>query len=200
MRERAIFERILTAEEYLEAELASEVKHEFDNGKLVAMAGGEIEHNLIKGEIYSLLKNFVQSARLPYLVLDSDTKVWFPKLNKFVYPDVLVLNKPPQFYATPAGKIRRDAVLNPVLIVEVLSDETRNYDKGKKFERYCTLPGFREYLLIEPLKTWAETIFIGDENAEPQTRTFTEITDAIRLHSLDCEIKLQDIYRTLEDL
>lgn len=200
MREPAILEKILTADEYLEAELASEVKHEFDNGKLVAMAGGEIEHNLIQGEIYSLLKNFIQASRPPFLALNSETKVWFPKLNKFVYPDVSVLSKPPQFYVTPTGKVRRDAVLNPVLVVEVLSDDTRNYDKGEKFERYCTLPSFREYLLVEPLKTWAETIYIGDENAEPPTRTFTDSADTIRLHSLDCEIKLRDIYRVLEDL
>lgn len=192
---------VLTAEAYLDAEARSPVKHEFDNGKLIEMAGGDIAHNLVKGEIFSLLKSLIESAQLPFLVLDSDMKTWFPSLGKFVYPDVTVIAKPPQFYVTPGGKTRRDAIVNPVLIVEVLSDDTRDYDKGEKFDYYCTLESFREYLLIEPEKTWAKTIFLEDPaNGLQRVKIFTNPTDTIHLHTIGCDIRLTDVYRVLEGL
>lgn len=192
---------VLSAEAYLDMEARSPVKHEFDNGKLIEMAGGDIAHNLVKGEIFSLLKNLVESERLPFLVLDSDMKTWFSSLGKFVYPDVTVIAKPPQFYIAPSGKIRRDAIVNPVLIVEVLSDDTRDYDKGEKFDYYCTLESFREYLLIEPEKTWAKTIYLEDPaNGLQRVRIFTDLTDKIHLHTLGCDLFLTDIYQVLDGL
>lgn len=153
---------VLTAEAYLDAEARSPVKHEFDNGKLIEMAGGDYFHNKIKFEIALLLEQFFRASNKKFEMLDSDMKTWFASLVKFVYPDVTVIAKPPQFYVTPGGKTRRDAIANPVLIVEVLSDDTRDYDKGEKFDYYCTLESFREYLLIEPERTWAKTIYLED--------------------------------------
>jgi len=192
---------VLTADAYLDQEARSPVKHEFDNGKLIEMAGGDIAHNLVKGEIFSLLKNLVESDRLPFLVLDSDMKTWFPSLGKFVYPDVTVIAKPPQFYVAENGKVRRDAIVNPVLIVEVLSEDTRDYDKGEKFDYYCTLESFREYLLIEPEKTWAKTVYLEDPaNGLQRVKMLTDPEASIFLHSIGCEIRLADIYRALEGL
>lgn len=191
----------LTAEEYLDTEARAAQKHEFDNGNLTEMAGGDITHNLIKGEIFSLLKQLIEANQLPFWVLDSDMKTWFPALDKFVYPDVTVISKPPQFYVAPSGKVRRDAIVNPVLIVEVLSDETRDYDKGNKFDGYCTLPSFREYLLVEPGKTWAKTIFLEDPaNGLLRVKTYTDLGDRVQLHSIGCDLALTDIYRVLEEL
>jgi Uma2 family endonuclease len=191
----------MTAEEYLDAEARASEKHEFDNGNLIEMAGGDITHNLIKGEIFSLLKQLIEANQLPFWVLDSDMKTWFPALDKFVYPDITVMSKPPQFYVAPNGKVRRDAIVNPVLIVEVLSHETRDYDKGNKFDGYCTLPTFREYLLVEPDKTWAKTIFLEDPaNGLQRVKTYTDRADRVHLHSIGCDLALADVYRVLEEL
>lgn len=70
---------------------------------------------------------------MPFLVLDSAMKTWFTSLDKFVCPDVTVLGKPPQFYVAANGALHRDAIGNPVLVIEVLSKGTRDYDKGEKF-------------------------------------------------------------------
>jgi len=192
---------VMSAEEYLNAEARASEKHEYDHGNLTNMAGGDILHNLIKGEIFSLLKQIIEANHLPFWVLDSDMKAWFPALDKFVYPDVTIISKPPQFYVAPGGKVRRDAIVNPVLIVEVLSDETRDYDKGNKFDSYCTLPTFREYLLVEPEKTWVKTIYLEDPAGGLQRiKTHTDRTDRVHLHSIGCDLALADIYRVLDEL
>ncbi|HRI59467.1 MAG TPA: Uma2 family endonuclease [Saprospiraceae bacterium] len=192
---------VVTVGEYLDMEARSAVKHEFDNGKLIEMAGGDIAHNLVKGEIFSLLKIFIESARLPFLVLDSDMKTWFPSLGKFVYPDVTVIAKPPQFYIAENGKVRRDAIVNPTLIVEVLSEDTRDYDKGEKFDYYCTLESFREYVLVEPEKTWIKTVYLEDPaNGLQRVKTFTDPEAILSLQSIGCDIRVADIYKVLEGL
>ncbi len=191
----------ISAEEYLDMEARSPVKHEFNNGKLLEMAGGDYYHNKIKFEIAFLLEQLFRASRLELEVLDSDMKTWFTSLGKFVYPDVTVIAKPPQFYVAENGKIRRDAIVNPLLIIEVLSDDTRSYDKGEKFDYYCTLSSFREYLLVEPEKTWAKTIYLEDPaNGLQRVTTYTDLSDSIFLHSLGYEIRLADIYRVLEGL
>jgi Uma2 family endonuclease len=191
----------MTAEEYLDAEARASEKHEFDNGNLIEMAGGDYFHNKIKFEIALLLEQTFRLMNKPFEVLDSDMKTWFPTLDKFVYPDVTVISKPPQFYVAPNGKVRRDAIVNPVLIVEVLSHETRDYDKGNKFDGYCTLPTFREYLLVEPDKTWAKTIFLEDPaNGLQRVKTYTDRADRVHLHSIGCDLALADVYRVLEEL
>jgi len=192
---------ITSAEELLDAELRSEVKHEFQNGKLIEMSGGLIEHNLVKGEIYSMLKNFVESKDLPFMVLDSDMKTWIEAFGIWHYPDVTVLSMPPQFYVTPKGKVRRDAITNPMLLVEVLSNKTRAFDKGEKFDHYCTLPTFREYLLIEPEKVWVKSIFIEDPAAGlHRVKIETDLKASIFLPSINCELPLEDIYKVLKGL
>ncbi len=189
----------ISPEALLDAELRSEVKHEFQNGKLIKMSGGLIEHNLIKGGIYSLLKAYIESLNLPFLVLDSDMKTWIEAYDIWHYPDVTVLAKPPQFYVTPKGKTRRDAIINPLLLVEVLSDKTRSFDQGEKFNDYCTLPSFREYLLVEPEKIWVKSIFLENPAAGIQrVKTETRLDASIYLHSLGCELRLADIYQALE--
>ncbi len=185
-------------EAYLDAEAGALKKHEFNNGNIVEMAGGDIDHNLLKGEIFTLLKQWVTQRQSSFLVLDSDMKIWFATENRFVYPDITVAARPPQFYIAESGKIRRDALVNPTLIVEVLSDETRAYEKGDKFDLYCTLPSFREYLLIEPGKPWAKTIWLENPDLGIQrVHTATAYEDSIYLHSLDCTLHLKEIYQVL---
>lgn len=188
-----------TIEQYLEMEQASDVKHEFHNGKQIAMAGGNYLHNRIKFEIAMLLELFFRSTGKQFEVLDSDMKTRIEASNTFCYPDVTVIALPPEFYATPAGKLRRDIITNPLLVVEVLSDDTRSKDKGEKFEQYCTIPTFREYLLVEPEQVWAKTVYLEDPAAGlMRVKTETNRDASIFLQSIDCELKLDDIYKALK--
>ncbi len=191
----------LTIEQYLELEQASDVKHEFHNGKQVTMAGGNYLHNKIKFEIAMLLELFFRSTGKQFEILDSDMKTRIEATNKFCYSDVTVIALPPEFYTTPAGKLRRDIITNPLLVVEVLSDDTRSKDKGEKFEQYCTIPTFREYLLVEPEQVWAKTVYLEDPAAGlMRVKTETNLEASIFLQSIGCELKLADIYKVLKSV
>lgn len=196
-----VAEKTYTIAEYLELEDAATTRHEFNNGTIIEMAGGTIPHNAVKGDILTFINIGVRNARLPHVVLNSDTKVRIEAQNRFVYPDVTVSDGMPVYYDTPEGKTRRDIIINPLLIVEVLSDDTRAHDKSEKFDDYCTIPGFREYILIEPEFVWVKSYYLQDpEKGLWKIQTFTDKNDALTLHSLQLNLKLEDIYAVLEKL
>lgn len=190
-----------TIAEYLAREDAAEVRHEFNNGTITEIAGGIIPHNAVKGEMHTNINICIRQTKLPHVVLNSDTKVRIERTNSFVYPDVTVSDEMPEYYTTPDGKLRRDAITNPLVIVEVLSESTRDHDKGRKFDDYCTIPGFREYILVEPESVWVKSYFLQEpEWGLWKIQTLTELTDTLTLHALQVDIKLADIYAVLEKL
>jgi Uma2 family endonuclease len=193
--------KLLTIAEYLEAEDAAEVRHEFHNGKNIEMAGGTLAHNAIKLRIAGKLDQYVTSKNLPHMALNSDTKVRIESANRFLYPDVTISDGTPVYYVAPAGNIRRDAIVNPLVVVEVLSEDTRNYDKGAKFELYSAVPGFQEYILIEPEEVWAKSLFLQDpaENLWKHD-TYTDKSAYMHIRSLGIEIPLAELYEALDKL
>jgi Uma2 family endonuclease len=141
-------------EEYLEIERRSGERHEYYNGKLIPMAGGTISHNRIArnilGELFTRL-----SSKPEYEVFGSDQKVYLPKFNFYLYPDAIVVAGQPTQVEEQA-----DAIINPILIVEVLSKSTKNYDGGLKFIEYKSLPSFKEYVLLRQDTAEASTMFL----------------------------------------
>ena len=121
---------------YLEMEDASEARHEFHNGTLKDMAGGILPHNVVKLRLGGMLDRMLEDRNIPHMALNSDTKVRIEAHNRFVYPDVTISDGTPEYYNTPEGKLRRDIITNPLVIFEVLSEDTRAFDKGEKFELY----------------------------------------------------------------
>lgn len=192
---------MLTISEYLEAEDAAEARHEFQNGNIIAMAGGALSHNAVKGEIYTLINIAIKSAKIPHMVLNSDTKVRIESANRFLYPDITISDGTPAYYTTPEGSIRRDIIINPLVIIEVLSEDTRNYDKGGKFEFYGSVPGFQEYILIEPEEVWARSMFLQDpEQNLWKHEIFTDKDAKLPIRSLGLEIPLSEVYAVLDKL
>ncbi|MFN0037742.1 MAG: Uma2 family endonuclease [Saprospiraceae bacterium] len=197
----AVSERLYNIAEYLDMEDKAETRHEFNNGTIIEMAGGNLSHNLIKGRIYSLLDQKLDAPKFPHAVLNSDTKVRLERENRFAYPDVTVSDGTPEYYETPHGKTRRDAIINPLLIIEVLSDDTRAYDKGEKFESYSAIPGFREYVLIEPETVWVKVQYLKDPAQNLwQIETLTHPDATLQLRSLNLSLSVADIYAALEKL
>ncbi|MEK7254580.1 MAG: Uma2 family endonuclease [Bacteroidota bacterium] len=190
-----------TIAEYLEMEDASDTRHEFDNGTITEMAGGKLPHNTVKLEALTIANLAIRKAKVPHMALNSDTKVRIEATNKFVYPDGSISDGTPEYYVTPNGTIRRDVIVNPLVIFEVLSNDTRGYDKTDKFDLYCTIPGFREYVLIEPEKIWVKQFFLEDPaNNLWRHELLTDRNATLLLRSINLEIPLEEIYAVLDKL
>ncbi|QHT69702.1 Uma2 family endonuclease [Rhodocytophaga rosea] len=179
-----------TKEEYFALEETSEDKFEFENGEVFAMSGGTANHSLITGNIITALN--IALGNKNCRVFSSDMKTAIDAAESYVYPDAQVI----------CGKVeyaegRNDIVTNPLLVVEVLSDSTERYDRGKKFKKYQTLSSFKEYVLISQAEPLVETFVRQDENH--WLYTFTEGMDSVvQFPSIGVAIAIADIYRKVE--
>ncbi|MEM9821706.1 MAG: Uma2 family endonuclease, partial [Bacteroidota bacterium] len=180
--------------EYLELEKVSERKHEYQAGKIYAMTGGTLNHSLIGGNIVTALNNALSANDKTCLVANSDAKIFVEKANAFVYPDASVICEPPEYHG-----INRQAITNPILIVEVLSKTTGHYDRGEKFRKYCALPSFKEYVLIDQDQPVVDTLYRADAKTWHMVTTIG-LEKSIELHSIACTLSMEVIYRNIRDL
>jgi len=179
-------QRYYTPEEYLELEINSEERHEYINGEIVLMTGGTPDHNTIALNLSSALN--VALKRQPYKVFIADQRLWIPKKRIHTYPDVMVMAQPIEY-----SEGRRDTLINPVAISEVLSKSTKNYDKDEKFAAYRTIPSFQEYVLIDQYTQHVEQYCRTDF----KKWTFLEYDlkdDTLEFASVPFEIGLIDLY------
>ena len=176
----------LTPEEYLALERQAEAKSEYLNGELFAMSGASRRHNLITVNIAAGLH--AQLRQRPCEVYTSDMRLKVSPTGPYTYPDVVVACETPQFEDADL-----DTLLNPTLIVEVLSRSTEDYDRGGKFEHYRSLDSLREYLLVAQ-----ERCHIVRYTREPEhTWLLSETTrfdDRLRLASVGAELPVADMY------
>ncbi len=175
----------LTYEEYVARERTSEVKHEYVAGELFAMAGAKRAHNLISGNVVTILNTQLRDR--PCLVFNSDMRVRTRDLVG-AYPDVSALCGRPSFLDDG-----EDDLLNPTAIVEVLSDSTERYDRGEKFEHYQTIPSFQEYLLASSTRPRVE-VFTRQEDGGWLLHAYGP-GEVARLTSLGVELAVDEVYR-----
>jgi Uma2 family endonuclease len=178
--------RYYSTEEYLELEINSEIRHEYIDGVIIPMTGGTPNHNQLalnfSGTLNYLLK------RQPYKVLVTDQRLWIPNRRIHTYPDIMVVKTPLEY-----EEGRKDTLVNPVMIAEVLSKSTKAYDRDEKFAAYRTIPTLQEYILIDQYTMHVEQYFKTDNNKW----IFSEFTDGdvtLNLASVPCQIMLADIY------
>jgi Uma2 family endonuclease len=187
------FNRLISFEDYLEAEETATEKHEFHNGHLHTMPGGTDAHNYISGRIITAMNIALDEKEEDYFVYTSDMKVQIIASNKAVYPDATLIQGEPIYYLG-----RRSVVMNPLLIVEVLSDSTANYDKGDKFDYYRTLESFREYVLVSQDKPKVEVYFLQNpEEKLWKITTYEGLDKVVDLHSIGCQITMKQIYHRI---
>ena len=196
MYETTVQQKRYSLEEYFALEEKAEEKHEYHNGKIITMPGGSIPHNKIAVNIISCLNNWFEENKLPYVVLNSDTKIRIEKFNRNVYPDALVVCEKIEYW-----KGRTDTLLNPTMIFEVSSKSTDEYDKEDKFAFYRSLPSFKEYVRIDQYKPFVEGYFKKDEAEELWKITSkTEMNETLRLYSIGFDLPLEKIYWQVPEL
>ncbi len=182
-----------TEEEYLALERASDTKSEYLDGVIYAMGGASPRHVQIVGNVSGELRGRLRDK--PCLVYSTDLRVRASKDGLYAYPDVVVVCGEPRFVD---GEL--DTLTNPLLVVEILSDSTKNYDRGEKFERYRSNPSFREYLLIAQDRVHVER-FVRQEDGSWVLHETNDFSDEIELSSVGCFLPVAEIYFkvTLDD-
>lgn len=179
-----------TLDEYRRLEESATERHEYHDGKIVAMTGGTLEHSVISGNIYAFLRAALKNTQ--FKSFNSDLRVWIPRYQRGVYPDVMVIQGVPQF-----NDDRRDEITNPKLIVEVLSLSTEAHDRGDKFLYYRSIPEFSEYLLVNQYQPWVDH-YIKTERGEWMMRSYQGIDSMIELSTVDQQLSLTDVYEDVE--
>lgn len=182
-------QKIYSVDEYLVLEVESGTRSEYRQGAIVSMTGGTPTHNKIISALNALL--WFSLRRQPYSIFVSDQRLWIPACNLYTYPDVMVTANPLQLQPG-----RKDTVVNPILIAEVLSDSTKAYDRDEKFAAYRTIETFQEYLLIDQSQPHVEQYVKQSANQW----LFSEYNgqEARLPASLGVEIALADLYENVE--
>ncbi len=176
----------LTSLEYLEWERCQESKHEYLNGDIFAMIGASRKHNLITANLLAGLHT--QLRHKPCEIYSSDMRVKVSSTGLYTYPDIVVVCGEPQF-----DDALLDTLLNPILIVEVLSHSTENYDRGKKFGHYRRLPSLQEYLLVGQDQCQVEH-YVRQPDEAWLLREYQHPEDSLQFIALNCELSLAEIY------
>jgi Uma2 family endonuclease len=179
-----------TPEEYLALERSCEAKHEYYNGEIFAMSGASKWHVLIVtnlvGELHSQLK------QSPCTIYSTDLRVQVAPTGLYTYPDVIVLCDELRF-----SDEQQDTLLNPALIIEVLSESTKDYDRGGKFELYRTIDSFVEYLLIAQDRPHLEH-HVRQPDGSWILHETNNLEDTIHLKSVQCSFRMADIYLKID--
>ncbi|MGC1247062.1 MAG: Uma2 family endonuclease [Spirulinaceae cyanobacterium] len=175
-----------TPEEYLELETAAEYRSEYIDGQIIPMAGGLPNHNRIAGNLYAGL-NYAFRGK-PYYAFINDLRVWIPDYRVYTYPDVMIIANNLEY-----AQGRRDTVVNPVAIAEVLSDSTEKYDRGEKFRMYRTIPTLKEYILINQKEMHLEQ-FVQNQQGQWLFNDYEGEATVLKLTSVEFSIPLLELY------
>ena len=178
--------RHYTPEEYLELEQAADYKNEYQDGKIIPIVSETTNHNKLAGNFAAYAKFALKGQK--YDIYIGDVHLWIPRHRQYTYPDVMIIQEKPIYTGTSTT-----TVTNPLLIVEVLSKSTKNYDQGDKFFYYRSIPEFQEYILID--QTRYHVMQQTKTNEGKWLLTEHESEDAtLELSSINLQISLTDIY------
>jgi Uma2 family endonuclease len=183
-------ETYLTPEQYLEIERKAEFKSEYYQGEMFAMAGAGWTHNRLVANLIGILHQQLRSR--PCQTLPSDMRVQVNATGLYTYPDVTAVCGEPKFLDDT-----RDTLLNPSLIVEVLSPSTEAYDRGRKFEHYRSVESVSEYLLVSSERVSAE-LYTRQPDGRWLLTAAAHMEDSLDLQSVGVHLALADLYEKVD--
>lgn len=182
--------RYYTPEEYLAIDRASELKHEYIGGEILAMSGASLNHGVIIGNIVGELRTLLRGKSCR--IVPNDLRVYSPDTSGYMYPDVVLVCGVPQL--TDA---KQDTLTNPTLIIEVLSPSTERYDRGAKFTRYQQIPTLKEYVLVSQEHATIE-VFTHQKGNMWLYAVYTGMEAEITLSSVNGSLAASEIYLNVE--
>jgi len=179
----------VSPEEYLERERRAEYKSEYFAGEIVAMAGAKRKHNLVSSNVTTSLG--VQLRNSSCEVYANDMKVRADQARQYSYPDVVVVCGEPQFQDSS-----EDVLLNPTVVVEVLSPSTESRDRGEKFLRYRQIASLTDYILIAQNERHIEHFTKQSDGSWRLVETFD--AGEVRLDAIGCTLSMADVYNKVK--
>ena len=180
----------LTPEEYLEIERKAEYKSEYFGGEVFAMAGAKRRHNVIAWNIGGELRQHLKGRNCE--AYPADMRVFVPQTGLYTYPDLVVVCGEPQFQDNAF-----DTLLNPILIIEVLSDTTETYDRGKKFQHYRSIESLQEYVLVSQDEARIEK-YVKRGDGFWLLSEAVGLDSEIEFASIECRIALAEVYDKID--
>lgn len=184
-----------TVDEYLALVAQSAGKHEYVNGHILAMSGGTPAHSLIAGNALFCINETLFEKRPECSAFTSDARVHVESSKAYFYPDISMVGGPIETAAEDALSI-----VNPLLIVEVLSPSTEGYDRGDKFHAYMQIPSFREYLIIDSRRPAVDVYYRKEKGRSWFMDTSLGLEASVYVHTLEAALPLQRLYRNVPDL
>jgi Uma2 family endonuclease len=182
--------RRVSFQEYLAWEERSEKKHEYYRGEIFAMAGATFAHNQIFSNLFGAFKRLLEGT--PCEAYGSDLRVRINAVDLSTYPDISIVCG-----GAKQDEIDKHAIVNPRVLVEILSESTRNYDMGRKFEFYQSLESLSEYMIVD--QTEAKIIqYARQKDGSWQYRLVVGMEASVSLGSIGCDVPLKLIYRNVE--
>ena len=181
-------ERKYSLEEYFDLEMSSDARYEYWNGEVFCMSGVSENHAQIEINLVAWLTTKLRTRECR--VFPANMRIKVPSLPPYRYADLSLLCGRPSF--EKIGGV--DVLTNPTLIIEVLSESTEAYDRGDKFTHYKSIPDFREYLLVAQHRPHV-TQYVKQEDGSWNYCEVNDLAASIALPSLDCALKLNEVYQ-----
>lgn len=182
--------KYVTPEEYLAIEESAEYRSDYYRGEIFALAGGSINHNRIVRNLSTKLDTALDKSKCEAFI--NDLKVWIKEKELFTYPDVIVVCGKKEFYQD-----RDDTIINPIVIIEVLSESTKNYDRIEKFEFYRSIPTFQEYLLVDQYRVHIDHYYFESKGKWIYTE-YKDMNEVLQFNKIQVQAPLKDIYNRVE--
>ena len=186
-------QKVYSEQEYLEMERDADYKSEYYRGEIFAMAGAGFNHNRITENLSVDVGSFLKGK--PCRSYSSDLRIHIPVNGLYTYPDFLIICGKNEFLDE-----KKDTILNPTVIIEVLSPSTSGYDRGEKFHFYRSIPSLKEYAIVDSLSIAAEVWRKNDDNIWYLSSEAYSLNESIEFGSVDVKLSLTDIYADTEDL
>jgi len=181
----------ISEQDYLLHERKAKEKHEYYKGEIFAMAGASYNHVMINNALSGELYNFLKGKNCN--VGSNDLRVKVATESSYVYPDVTIICGKPQF-----SDNQFDTLTNPTVIIEILSESTRDYDKGTKFSLYRQLASLQEYILVDSEKIAVERFVKNEADKTWILHDMIDENDTLEISTIDFKLPLKTIYAQVE--
>jgi len=177
----------ISPDEYLAMERASDEKHEYYDGYVIAMSGARLKHNQIAMNLYGETSTFLKNKECQ--MLPADMRVVTPGRDSYLYPDATIVCGEPILEDD-----KFDTLINPTVIFEIWSPSTQKNDTGYKLLFYQNIPSLKEYIMIDAAKRFAQAVR-KEENGAWRFENINETTSILQIKTIDFRISFDDLYR-----